>query len=174
MFYEEGFRIEILFQWRDDMKKETSHSIQHYDDVTMGEMASQITSLMIVCSIVYSGADQRKHQSPASLAFVREIHRGPVNSPRKWPVTLKIFPFDDVIMKLFITDRIHYACCCRFMPQLSNNFSYSLFIFKCFISHVTFQFPCYPQIIHIAYNLHKTFNPSVQPKANKYLDFRNQ
>ena len=49
-------------------------------------------------SIVYSDADQRKHQSSASLAFVRGIHRGPMNSPQKWPVTRKMFPFDDVIM----------------------------------------------------------------------------
>ena len=64
----------------------------------MSGMASQITSLGIVYSTVYPGADQRKHQSPASLAFVRGIHRGPVNSPHKWPVTRKLFPFDDVIM----------------------------------------------------------------------------
>ena len=64
----------------------------------MGSMASQITTLTTVYSTVYSGADQRKHQSSASLAFVRGIHRGPVNSPHKWPVTRKIFPFDDVIM----------------------------------------------------------------------------
>ena len=55
----------------------------------MGTIASQITSLTIVYSIVYSDADQRKHQSSASLAFVRWIHRGPVNSPHKWPVTRK-------------------------------------------------------------------------------------
>ena len=61
-------------------------------------MASQITSLTIVYSTVYSGADQRKQQSLASLAFVRGIHRWPVNSPPKGPVTQKIFPFDDVIM----------------------------------------------------------------------------
>ena len=73
--------------------------IRHYGDVIMGTMASQITSLIIVYSTVYSGADQRKHQSSASLAFVRGIHRGPVNSPHKWPVTRKMFPFDDVIMK---------------------------------------------------------------------------
>ena len=66
----------------------------------MGTMASQITSLTIVYSTVYSGADQRKHQSSASLAFVWVIHRGPVNSPHKWPVTRKMFPFDDVIMIL--------------------------------------------------------------------------
>ena len=64
----------------------------------MGMIASQITSLMIVYSIVYSDADQRKHQSSASLAFVQGIHRGPVNSLHKWPVTRKMFPFDDVIM----------------------------------------------------------------------------
>ena len=63
-----------------------------------GTMASQITSLIIVYSTVYSGADQRKHQSSASLAFVRGIHRWPVNSPHKWSVTRKMFPFDDVIV----------------------------------------------------------------------------
>ena len=61
-------------------------------------ITSQITSLTIVYSIVDSDADQRKHQSSVSLAFVWGIHRGPVNSPRKWPVTPKMFPFDDVII----------------------------------------------------------------------------
>ena len=70
----------------------------HYDDVIMGVIASQITSLTIVYSTVYSRADQSKHQSSASLAFVWGIHRRPVNSPHKWPVTRKMFPFDDVIM----------------------------------------------------------------------------
>ena len=70
----------------------------HYDDAIMGAIASQITSLTIVYSTVYSGADQNKHQSSASLAFVWGNHRGPVNSPHKWPVTRKMFPFDDVIM----------------------------------------------------------------------------
>ena len=64
----------------------------------MTTLASQITSLAIVYSIVYSDADQRKHQSSASLAFVRGFHRGPVNSPHKGTVTRKMFPFDDVIM----------------------------------------------------------------------------
>ena len=48
---------------------------------------SQITSLTIVYSIVYSDADQKTHQSSASLAFVWS----PVNSPHKWPVTQKCF-----------------------------------------------------------------------------------
>ena len=71
---------------------------KHYGDVIMDAIASQITSLTIVYSIVYSDADQRKHESSVSLAFVRGIHRGPLNSRHKWPVTRKIFPFDDVIM----------------------------------------------------------------------------
>ena len=73
-------------------------AISHYNDVIMGVMASQIASLTIVYSTVHSDADQRKHQSSASLAFVRGINRWPVNSPHKWPVTRKMFPFDDVIM----------------------------------------------------------------------------
>ena len=64
----------------------------------MGAMTSQITSLTVVYSTVYSGPDQRTHQSSAPLAFVREIRRRPVNSPHKGPVTRKMFPFDDVIM----------------------------------------------------------------------------
>ena len=46
----------------------------------MGVLASQITSLTIVYLNVYLGADQRKHQSAASLAFVRGIHRSPVSN----------------------------------------------------------------------------------------------
>ena len=70
----------------------------HYSDVIMSTMASQITGVSIVYSTVCSGADQRKHQSSASLAFVRGIHRWLVNSPYKGPVTHKMFTFDDVIM----------------------------------------------------------------------------
>ena len=61
----------------------------HYSDAIIGVMASQITSLTIVYSTVYSGADQRKHQSSASLAYVRGIHRWPVNSPHKGPVFIR-------------------------------------------------------------------------------------
>ena len=67
-----------------------------------GAMASQITILTVVFSTFYSDTGQRKQQSSASLAFVRGIHRGPVNSPHKWPVTRKMFPFDDVIMFMYI------------------------------------------------------------------------
>ena len=81
----------------------------------MGAMASQITSLTIVYAAVYSGADQRKRDSSASLAFVREIHRWPVNSPHKWPVTRKMFPFDDVIMRL-----VPLLHCCIVVSQSIN------------------------------------------------------
>ena len=73
--------------------------ITHYTDVIMVTIASQFTSVMIVYSTVYSDVDQRKHQSSTSLAFVWGIHRGPVNSPHKWPVTWKMLPFDYVIIE---------------------------------------------------------------------------
>ena len=81
----------------------------HYNDVRMGTMAYQITSLTIVSPTGYSEADQRKHQSSGLLAFVRAIHRWPVNSPHKGPVTRKTFPFDDVIM---ISDRCEFWYIC--------------------------------------------------------------
>ena len=68
----------------------------------MSAMAYQITGVSIVYSTVSSDADQRKHQSFASLAFVRGIHQWLVNSPHKRPVTRKMYSFDDVIMdKIF-------------------------------------------------------------------------
>ena len=78
---------------------EHTNLLKHYDNVKMGTIASQITSLTIVYSTVYLDTDQSKHQSSASPAFVWGIHRGPVNSPHKWTVTRKMFPFEDVIMK---------------------------------------------------------------------------
>ena len=61
-----------------------------------GSDGVSISSLTIVYSTAYSGANQRKHQSSASLAFVRGIHRWPVNSPHKWPVTRKMLGEADV------------------------------------------------------------------------------
>ena len=91
----------------------------HYDDVIMSTLASKITSLTVVYSTIYSGADQSKHQSSASLAFVWGIHRGPVNSPHKWPVTRKMFPFDDVIMiNGYSGDKTNRSC--RFFPRLTS------------------------------------------------------
>ena len=90
--------IHIILQWIWVPKLSKSSEPFHYYDVIMAKMASQITSRTIVYSTVYSDVDQSKHQSSAPLAFVRGIHRGPVNSPHKWPVTRKSFPFDDVTM----------------------------------------------------------------------------
>ena len=64
------FPGEFMCKWRmcHDRVARTLH--RHYDDVIMSTIASQITSLTIVYSTIYSGADQSKHQSSASLAFV--------------------------------------------------------------------------------------------------------
>ena len=64
----------------------STYSKIHCSDVMMSTMSSQITSLTLVYSTVYSGADQRKQQSSAPLAFVQGIHRSPVNFPHKRPV----------------------------------------------------------------------------------------
>ena len=73
-------------------------SEDHDCDVIMSAIASQITCVLIVCSRIYSGTDQRKHQSSASEVFVMGIHRWPMYSPHKGPVTRKMFLFDDVIV----------------------------------------------------------------------------
>ena len=85
---------------------------EHYSDVIMGAISYQITSLTIVYSTVHPDADQRKHQSSVSLAFVRGIHRGPENSLHKGPVMWKMFSFDDIIIgmdvkQVWVTLDIH-------------------------------------------------------------------
>ena len=76
----------VKWLWTRMFKTQWSNTIcYHHNDVIMNVMVSQITSLRIVCSTVYLGADQRKRQSSASLAFVRGIHRSPVNCPHKEP-----------------------------------------------------------------------------------------
>ena len=61
----------------------------------MNMMAPQITGIPIVCSTVCLCADQRKHQTSASLAFVRGIHRWPVDFPHKRPEKRQMVPFDN-------------------------------------------------------------------------------
>ena len=90
--------------WHRDISKESveerneDEGPAHYSSVMISAMASQITGVSSVYSTICSVADQRKHQSSASLAFVRGIHRWTVNSPHKGPRTRQMFPFDDVIM----------------------------------------------------------------------------
>ena len=97
-------------------------SWKHYSDVILGAMASQITSLTIVNSTIYSGADQRKHQSSASLAFVRGIHRSPLNSPHERLIARKMFSLDRIIIPVKATflDILHmtYFVC---IPFISNH-----------------------------------------------------
>ena len=100
----------------------------HYGDVKMGTVAFQITSLTIVYSTVWSDADERKHQSSVLQAFVRGIHRWPVNSPHRWPVTRKMLPFDDVIMTLITA--IYFVTVCHHeraiaIPEIHPNIQYS-------------------------------------------------
>ena len=92
----------------------------------MSAMASQITGVSIVCSTVGSGADGSKYQSSASLAFLRGIHRWPVNSPHKRPVTQKMLPYDDVIMwdeKSVSRDRSRHWGCDKMAVIFTHNFS---------------------------------------------------
>ena len=97
----------VIYKYSINVIYRYQYCVLHYSDVMMSTMASQITGISSVYSTVCCGADQRKHQSLASLVFVRGIHRCPVNSPHKGPVTQKMFPFDDVIMvKLFDTHHI--------------------------------------------------------------------
>ena len=93
----------------------------YYSDVIMGTMASLITSLTSVYSTVHSCADQRKHQSSASLAFVLEIHRRPVISPHKWPVTRKIFhSMTSSCSTQIVPEGRHMACVWTNQTQLSE------------------------------------------------------
>ena len=79
-----------------------TYLMYHYSDVMMSEMAPQITAIWIVCLTVCSGADHRKCQSTASLAFVGGIHWWPVDSPHKGPVMQTMFPFSSQCPSLFM------------------------------------------------------------------------
>ena len=95
---------------------------RYYNDVIMDAMTSQITNRTIVYLTVYSGTDERKHQSSGSLAFVWGIHWWPVNSPNKWPGTRKMFPFDDVThagaVLLVVNKSIHIWAACVILCEI--------------------------------------------------------
>ena len=92
----------------------------HYSDAIMVAMASQITIFTIVYSTFCSGVIQIKHHSSASMAFVGVMHRWPVNSGNKWPVTRKTFPFDDVIMNYVANSNNTYI---NLMESMARVFS---------------------------------------------------
>ena len=112
----------------------------NFSDVIMKAMASQITSVSMVCFTVCSGADQRNHQSSASLAFVMGMHRWPVNSPHKGPVTRKMFPLRDVIMVKVALAFGHYlpAKIPQFLP-LSENVCWLYLIQYCMLKYAIRQ-----------------------------------
>ena len=83
-------------------REKSTNGLHHYSDVIMRSIASQVTGVSMVCSTVCLGAVQRNLKNSASLAFVRGIHRWPVDSPHKEPVTGKMFAFDDVIMRCYV------------------------------------------------------------------------
>ena len=115
-------------------------TLLHYNDAIMSAMTSQITSLTIAYSAVYSRRTSQKHQSSASLAFVSGIYRWPVNSPHKWPVMRQMFLFDDAIMNY---DDLVVGLCQSRERQLDN---------KC-----VDQWFCHIKPIHVISN-YKTFS----------------
>ena len=94
----------------------------HYSDVIMSAMASQITGASIVGSTVCWGADQRKHQSPESPAFFREIHWVFYATIQVTSIQLKtlihigkfsVSPINKLIFWNHIWQSWLYECCCR-------------------------------------------------------------
>ena len=90
---------------------------QHSVFITM----TSTTGVSIACSAICSDADKRKHQISTSLDFVRENHRWPVDSHHKGPVTLKRFPFDDVIKLVVNRVNVHAVLVC-FLMWLHSEF----------------------------------------------------
>ena len=133
----DGYRNNIfdLFIHLNELSRRIEYLEDHYNDIIMIAISSKVTSVTIVYSTVYSDADQRKHQSSALLALVRGIHRWPVNSPHKGPVTRKMFPFDDVII-MFETVRIIRTSLCalycilkRYYTQIELNVPLSYILY---------------------------------------------
>ena len=110
--------------------------------VIMSAIASQIISLMIIYPTDYSGGDQSKHQSSASLAW---IHRRTVNSLHKWPVTRKVFPFDNVIMPTQVLP--YFVAEVIDLPAFSGLFLSSLLAASLRYCHFSDVLSCYNTVI---------------------------
>ena len=124
-------------------------SCHHYNDIIMGAKASQITSLTIAYSTVYSGTDQRKHQSSASLAIVRGIHRWPVNSPHRWSITRKMFSFNDVIVMPSHVMPFPVMPLCNVLHTTSHHLIYHIIYHSYNISyHITWYYITSHHVIH--------------------------
>ena len=111
-FYAMAFKWDLCYNCRFCCNRQNI-LINHYTDVIMNAMTSQITSHMTVYSTVYSGIDQRKHQSSASLAFVRGIHWSPVNSPQK-----KYFHLMTSLYRTNSSLKCWECCCCSQVKHL--------------------------------------------------------
>ena len=85
---------------------ESENRYFHYNGTIMSTMGSQITSLTIAYSSVYSGADQRRHQNSASLAFVRGIHRHLMTSSCKITAAC---PVSNKLWKTSVCKNIHWV-----------------------------------------------------------------
>ena len=91
--------------------------------VIISAMVSQISSITIVYSTVYS---RRRSKEISKLKALRhwplwgEIHRWPVNFPHKGPVTRKKFPFDDVIMHACIVSTCILGCVCDWIGNTTK------------------------------------------------------
>ena len=135
----------------------------HNNDIIMSAMASQITGLTTVYSTVYSDADQRNHQSPASLAFVRGIHRWPMNSLHKGPVARKMLPFDDVIIKSEILNSIITYINNQYMGNKYTQAHNRACIHQQTAVHIT-----YKSVVWISKYLRDTFNSNIMPGTYTY------
>ena len=138
-----------------------------YNCVIMSPMASQITGASMVYSTVYSDADHRDKYSSASLAFVRRIHRWPVNSPHKGPVTRRMFPIDDVIMR---KRSLSSQGLILVYPSLLLYMIYP-YVTNCVIS-VNFSQNTNIYFRSNAYMLHKSFFHSHSPGGNQTRNCR--
>ena len=83
-----------------------THLNTHYNGVIMSAIASQITSLTILYSIVFQGADQRNISGRCHWPLWGEINGDRWTVRHKRPVKREMFPFDDVIM---LTGKTEYS-----------------------------------------------------------------
>ena len=135
----------------------------------MSAMAPPSTSLTIVCSTVYS--DQREHQSSTSMAFVRGIHRWPVNSPHKkasnaenvsiwWRhhvlTPRRLFQCDITNVIVYITQ--HPILAVALLDKFGSKiYSYTDFLYFCFVYTEYFKIDYMQDIIRIVTSSNGTF-----------------
>ena len=93
--------LRMIFLFSLHCKVISSHSIDfvYYNDVIMSATASQITGVLIFCSVVCTGTDQRKHRKLRVTGLCERNSPVTGEFPTQRPVTRKMFPFDDVIRK---------------------------------------------------------------------------